>query len=361
MKHTRVLIVDDSPVVQSVLTTLLSSAPDIEVVGAASDAFDARDMIIEKRPDVVTLDIEMPRMDGITFLKHLLRFRPIPVVMISSYTWENSIRTLEAMDIGAVDFIAKPREDVKNGLWKLKHEILTKVRTAARTRIKPYNLFGKNDKHMPGASITNTDKIIVIGASTGGTCAIERLLRSMPPNVNKIVIVQHMPANFTKVFAQRLNTLFPMDIKEANDRDRLDTGKVLVAPGGLHIKLAEDHIGYYVLLQDSPPVKYQRPSINVFFNSVAKTVASDAIGILLTGMGDDGAEGLLAMRQAGAFTIAQDEASSLVFGMPAAAIKLGAVEVVASLDNMPDIILSRLNSGQLHSDDAHVKLAFPSP
>lgn len=342
MKPIRVLIVDDSPVVQSLLTTLLSSAPDIEVAGVASDAFEAKDMIIEKRPDVVTLDVEMPRMDGITFLKHLLRFRPIPVIMISSYTRENSMRTLEAIDVGAVDFIAKPIEDVKTGLWKLKHEIITKVRTAARTQIKPYGLFGKNGKRIPATSMTNSDKIIVIGASTGGTCAIERLLGSMPPNVNKIVIVQHMPARFTKAFAQRLNTLFPMNIKEANDRDRLDIGKVLVAPGGLHIQMAEDHRGYCVRLQDSPPVKHQRPSINVFFNSVAKTAASNAIGILLTGMGDDGADGLLAMRQAGAFTIAQDEATSLVFGMPAAAIKRDAVEVVASLDDMPDIILSRL-------------------
>ncbi len=345
MKPIRVLIVDDSPVVQSVLTTLLSSNSDIEVVGAASDAFDAKDMIIEKRPDVVTLDVEMPRMDGITFLKRLMSFRPVPVIMISSYTWKNSMRTLEALDIGAVDFIAKPREDVKTGLWKLKHEIITKVRTAARTRIKPYGLFGKNRKRIPAASMANSDKIIAIGASTGGTCAIERLLGFMPPNVNGTVIVQHMPARYTRTYAQRLDSLLPMDIKEANNRDRLDRGKVLVAPGGRHLHIAKDHRGYYVQLQNGPPVKHQRPSIDMFLNSVAKTVASNAIGILLTGMGSDGADGLLAMRQAGAFTVAQDEATSLVFGMPAAAIKLGAVKVVASLDDIPDIVLSRLKSG----------------
>jgi len=238
MKPIRVLIVDDSPVVQSVLTTLLSSDPDIEVVGAASDAFDAKDMIIEKRPDVVTLDIEMPRMDGITFLKHLLRFRPIPVIMISSYTWENSMRTLEAMDVGAVDCIAKPREDVKTGLWKLKHEIITKVRTAARTRIKPYGLFGKNRKYIPAASMANSNKIIAIGASAGGTCAIEKLLGFMPPDINGTVIVQHLPARYTRAYAQRLDSLLPMDIKEANNRDRLDRGKVLVAPGGRHLHIA---------------------------------------------------------------------------------------------------------------------------
>jgi two-component system chemotaxis response regulator CheB len=255
------------------------------------------------------------------------------------------MRTLEALDIGAVDFIAKPREDVKTGLWKLKHEIITKVRTAARTRIKPYGLFGKNRKRIPAASMANSDKIIAIGASTGGTCAIERLLGFMPPNVNGTVIVQHMPARYTRTYAQRLDSLLPMDIKEANNRDRLDRGKVLVAPGGRHLHIAKDHRGYYVQLQNGPPVKHQRPSIDMFLNSVAKTVASNAIGILLTGMGSDGADGLLAMRQAGAFTVAQDEATSLVFGMPAAAIKLGAVKVVASLDDIPDIVLSRLKSG----------------
>jgi len=342
MKPIRVLIVDDSPVVQSVLTTLLSSDTDIEVLGAASDAFDAKDTIIEKRPDVITLDVEMPRMDGITFLKHLMRFRPVPVIMISSYTRNNSMRTLEALNIGAVDFIAKPRKNIRTGLWELRHEITAKIKTAARTRIRPYDLFGKHRKRIPAASIASSDKIIAIGASTGGTCAIERLLGSMPPDVNGIVIVQHMPARYTSGFAQRMDSLFPMDIKEANDRDRLDRGKVLIAPGGWHLQVAEDRKGYYVRLQNGRQVNHQRPSVDVLFNSVAKTAASNAIGILLTGMGNDGADGLLAMRQAGAFTVAQDEATSLVFGMPAAAIKRGAAEMVAPLDDIPDIVLSRL-------------------
>nr|HDN00150.1 chemotaxis response regulator protein-glutamate methylesterase [Deltaproteobacteria bacterium] len=344
MKPIRVLIVDDSPVVQSVLTTMLSSSSDIEVVGVASDAFDAKDIMIEKRPDVITLDIEMPRMDGITFLKRLMSFRPIPVIMISSYTWKNSINTMEALNIGAVDFITKPREDAKTGLWKLKHEIITKIRTAACTHIRPYAMVGKNRKFVPAASMTNSNKIIAVGASTGGTSAIERLLRFMPPDINGTVIVQHMPARYTKAYARRLDSLLPMDIKEADGLDRLDRGKVLVAPGGMHINIAKDHTGYYVRLLNGPPIKYQQPSINMFFNSVANTAASNAIGILLTGMGSDGADGLLAMRQAGAFTVAQDEATSLVFGMPAAAIKLGAVEVVAPLDDIPNIVLSRLKS-----------------
>ncbi|MBW1740105.1 MAG: chemotaxis response regulator protein-glutamate methylesterase [Deltaproteobacteria bacterium] len=344
MKPIRVLIVDDSPTVQSVLTSVLSGEPDIEVIGTASDAFEAKDMIVEKRPDVITLDIEMPRMDGITFLKRLMSFRPVPVIMISSYTHENSLRTLEALDAGAVDFVAKPTGDVKAGLRKLKREITTKVRGAAQARIKTSVLFGKPEKAGLAPKVRSSDKIIAIGASTGGTQAIQRLLRAIPSDVNGIVIVQHMPARFTKAFAQRLDTLFPMDIKEAEDGDRLDRGKVLVAPGGWHLLVAKDHKGYCVRLQNGQPVKHQRPSVDVLFHSVAKAAGCNAIGIQLTGMGDDGAEGLLAMKQAGAFTIAQDEATSVVFGMPGAAIKHGAVEVVAALDDIADIVLNRLKS-----------------
>ncbi len=344
MKPIRVLIVDDSPTVQSVLTNVLSGEPDIEVVGTASDPFEAKDSIVKKRPDVITLDIEMPRMDGITFLKRLMSFRPVPVIMISSYTRENSIRTLEALDAGAVDFVAKPTEDVTTALFKLRCEITTKVRAAARAKVKPSVLFGKPEKYVPPAKIRASNKIIAIGASTGGTQAIQRLLGSMPSNVNGIIIVQHMPARFTKTFAVRLDTLFPLDIKEANDGDRLRKGNVLVAPGGWHLQVAKDPMGYYVQLRDHRPVKHQRPSVDVLFHSVAKTAGSNGIGILLTGMGDDGADGLLAMKQAGAFTIAQDEATSVVFGMPGSAIERGAVEVVAPVDDIAGIVLSALKS-----------------
>lgn len=344
MKPIRVLIVDDSPTVQSVLTSILSGEPDIEVVGTASDPFEAKDTIVKERPDVITLDIEMPRMDGITFLKRLMSFRPVPVIMISSYTRENSIRTLEALDAGAVDFVAKPTGDVRTGLLKLRYDITTKVRAATWAKIKPSVLFGKSEKSVPIAKIGARNKIIAIGASTGGTQAIQRLLGSMPSNVNGIVIVQHMPPRFTKAFAQRLDTLFPLDIKEAKDGDRLDTGRVLVAPGEWHLQVAKDPMGYYVKLQNSRPVKHQRPSVDVLFRSVAKTAASNGIGILLTGMGDDGAGGLLAMKQAGAFTIAQDEATSVVYGMPRSAIERGAVEVVAAVDDIAGIILSALKA-----------------
>ena len=344
MKPIRVLIVDDSPTVQSVLTSLLSDEPDIEVLGTASDPFEAKDLIVKKRPDVITLDIEMPRMDGITFLKRLMSFRPVPVIMISSYTRENSIRTFEALNAGAVDFVAKPTGDVRTGLRKLKHEITTKVRAATRANIKPPGLLSKSRRPVSRGENRASNKIIVIGASTGGTLAIQTLLECMPSNVNGIVIVQHMPDRFTNPFAQRLNGLFPMNIKEAEDGDRIDKGDVLVAPGGRHLQVAKDPMGYYVQLQDGRPVKHQRPSVDIMFHSVAKTAASDGIGILLTGMGDDGADGLLAMKQAGAFTVAQDEATSVIFGMPGAAIERGAAKVVVALDDIASVVLSSLTT-----------------
>ncbi len=342
MKPIRVLIVDDSPTVQSVLKSILSGDADIEVVGIASDPFEAKDLIVEVKPDVITLDIEMPRMDGITFLKRLMSFRPLPVIMISSYTRENSVRTLEALDAGAVDFVAKPTEDVKIRLEELKHEITTKIRAAAQAKIKPSLSFGKPEKIVPAAQMEASDKIIAIGASTGGTRALQRLLASLPANVNGIVIVQHMPARFTNTFAQHLNESCDMDIKEAEDGDRLGRGQVLVAPGGWHLEVAEAQNGYYVRLQNGRPVNYQRPSVDVLFHSVVETAAGNAVGIILTGMGQDGSDGLLAMKEVGAFTIAQDEATSVVFGMPAAAIERGAVEVVATLDDIARILLSAL-------------------
>ncbi|NVL90495.1 MAG: chemotaxis response regulator protein-glutamate methylesterase [Desulfobacterales bacterium] len=344
MKSIRVLIVDDSPTVQSILTNILSGEPDIEVVGTASDAFEAKDLILKISPDVITLDVEMPRIDGITFLKRLMSFRPLPVIMISSYTRENSLRTLEALDAGAVDFVAKPTENAKADLVKLKDEIIMKVRAAAQAKIQRSTLFPKFVAPVSTAEIKASNKIIAVGASSGGINAIQRLLEPLPSNINGIVIVQHMPARFTKVFARRLDTLFPMDIKEAENGDRLDRGKVLVAPGGSHMEVAKDHNGYYVQLNNGRPIKRQRPSVDVLFQSVAQAAGNNAIGVLLTGMGDDGADGLLAMKKAGAFTVAQDETTSMVFGMPGSAIKRGAVKAVAALDNIAGILLSRLKS-----------------
>ena len=342
MKPIRVLIVDDSPTVQSVLTSILSENDDIKVVGTASDPFEAKEMILKKGPDVVTLDVEMPRMDGIKFLKRLMSYRPLPVIMFSSYTRENSFRTFEALDAGAVDFIAKPERDLRISLPELKEEITTKVRAAARARVNPSMLFRKVIKPIPALKGGGSDRIVAIGASTGGAQAIQRVLEAMPPNVNGTVIVVHMIARFTKGYAERLNSLLPFEVKEAEDRDRLDRGKVLVAPGGWHLLVDEDHGGYCIRLKDDKPVKYHRPSIDVFFHSVANTAGSNAIGVLLTGMGNDGADGLLAIKNTGALTIAQDEATSVVFGMPRAAIELGAAQVVAPLNDIADIILEKL-------------------
>jgi len=343
MKPIRVLIVDDSPTVQAVLKNVLAEESDIQIVGTASDPYEAKDLIVQKEPDVITLDIEMPRMDGITFLKRLMTFRPLPVIMISSYTRENSVRTLEALDAGAVDFVAKPTGDIKTGLQGLQYEIVTKIRAAATAKIKTSALFPQSDPlPVPEALLGPSDKIIAIGASTGGTRAIHRLLAVMPSNVNGILVVQHMPARFTKTFSQNLDASCPLEVNEARNEDRISRGTVLLAPGGLHMELVSDHKGYFVRLRDSEPVKYQRPSVDVLFNSVAKVAGSNAIGVLLTGMGNDGSNGLLAMRQAGAFTIVQDEATSVVFGMPGAAIEIGAAKVVAPLGDISGIVLSKL-------------------
>jgi two-component system chemotaxis response regulator CheB len=343
MKPIRLLIVDDSPTVQSVLKSLFAGQPDVQVVGTASDPYEAKDLIVQKAPDVITLDVEMPRMDGITFLKRLMSFQPMPVIMISSYTRENSKRTLEALNAGAVDFVAKPTEDVRKGLQELKQEILTKIRAASQAKIKSSMLFTQLEKPPVAESlITPSDKIIAIGASTGGTRAIQRLLAPMPSNVNGMVIVQHMPSRFTRTFAQTLDAACALDVKEAEDGDRIDTGKVLLAPGGLHLELSKDVEGYFVRLHDGEPVKYQRPSVDVLFRSVAKAAGDNAIGILLTGMGNDGSDGLLAMRRGGAYTIVQDEATSVVFGMPGAAIERGAADVVAALEDIPGIVLAKL-------------------
>jgi len=343
MKPVRVLIVDDSPTVQAVLKNILAEESDIQIVGTASDPYEAKDLIVQHKPDVITLDIEMPRMDGITFLKRLMSFRPLPVIMISSYTRENSVRTLEALDAGAVDFVAKPTGDVKTGLQKLKYEIVTKIRAAAQAKIRTSALFAQPEKPPVLEDLTGpSDRVIAIGASTGGTRAIHRLLAAMPSNMNGMIIVQHMPARFTKTFAQNLDASCALDVKEAEDADRVARGKVLLAPGGFHLELLSDLDGYFVRLHDGEPVKYQRPSVDILFQSVARAAGDKAIGVLLTGMGNDGSDGLLAMKQAGAFTIAQDEGTSVVFGMPGAAIELGAAKVVAALEDISGIVLAKL-------------------
>jgi two-component system chemotaxis response regulator CheB len=342
MKKLRVLIVDDSPVVQAVLSRILSSEEDIEVVGRASDPFEAKRWIMEENPDVITLDVEMPRMDGITFLKRLMAFRPVPVIMISSLTQEGSVRTLEALDRGAVDFVAKPVGDSDVALETLHREILMKVRAAGCARVKPGYVKvaepgGASQKHNLARRVF---RVVAIGASTGGTQAIQRLLSGMRYSTNGIVIVQHMPPRYTLSFAQRLNSMLPLTVREAQDRDKLDKNVVLVAPGGKHMRLVRDGTGHIVRLDEGPAVHHQRPSVDVLFRSVAESAGREAVGVLLTGMGEDGAEGLLSMRKAGAFTVAQDESSSVVFGMPRVAIELGAAGKVAPLGDIPGLIFT---------------------
>lgn len=344
MKSIRVLIVDDSPVFRSVLHQLLSSYEDIEIVGMASDPLEAKDLIIAHQPDVITLDVEMPRMDGITFLKRLMRQRPTPVVMISSYTRENSLRTLEALDAGAVDFVAKPPPETSLDLEEFGHEVMMKLKAAVQVRVRPMMARPPEPRVVPLAPAGIHKEVIAIGASTGGPKAIQAILRALPPRVCGIVIAQHMAARFTEVFAKRLDASLPLTVGEAQTGDRVEHGRVLVAPGGKHMQLQRDAKGYRVRIYDGPAIKNQKPSIDVLFRSVADSAGPHAVGVLLTGMGDDGSEGLLAMKQAGATTIVQDETSSAVFGMPKAAMALGAADSVASLQDIPGVILASLTT-----------------
>lgn len=344
MKQIRVLIVDDSPVVQLILKRILSGEPDIDVVGVASDPFEAKDLIVKDKPDVITLDIEMPRMDGITFLKRLMSYSPIPVIMISSYTSKNSMRTMEALEAGAVDFVAKPSQDLERGFTSLRDEIVAKIRAAWQAQVKPLFLRRKAPIKTRKTPHAISHKLIAIGASIGGPTAIQKLLCGISFQPPGIVIAQHMAAGYTRAFAQRLDDILPFEVREARDMDQVDQGKVLITPGGRHMRVVRNGKSYMIrvdktsLTQD-PSFNVGR-SIDILFHSVAKSAGPNAAGIILTGMGHDGVDGLVAMKKAGAYTIAQDEASCVVFGMPRAAIKRGIVDAVASPEDIPAILLT---------------------
>lgn len=346
MKPIRVLIVDDSPVVQLVLRRILSGEPDIDIMGVASDPFEAKDLIIKDKLDVITLDIEMPRMNGITFLKRLMSYSPIPVIMISSYTRKNSMRTMEALEAGAVDFVTKPSRDVERGFASLHNEIVNKIRAASKAQVKPFILHGKTPIKIEKTPDTIANKLIAIGASVGGPKAIQKLLCGISFQPQGIVIAQHMAEQYTQAFAERLNSLLPFEVREARDMDSINQGRVLIAPGGRHMRVVRDGNGYMIRLDKISPT--QGPStgvsrsIDVLFHSVAQSAGPNAIGIILTGMGKDGAEGLAAMKEAGAYTIAQNEASCVVFGMPQAAIEKGIVDAVASPEDIPAILLNNV-------------------
>ncbi len=352
MKRTNVLIVDDSALVRRLLTTILGADPGIEVLGAASDPFHAREMIKSLNPDVLTLDVEMPRMDGLTFLGNLMRLRPMPVVMVSSLTEAGADVTFDALELGAVDFVTKPKVDLAQGLNQYAEELIAKVRMAAQVNVRrlerrPGALRVASGTHeldaiIPAVPVNSaaprhfrtTDRIIAIGASTGGTEAIKEVLVAMPPDAPGIVITQHIPAAFSGSFARRLDGLSAMTVCEAQDGQQIVPGHAYIAPGGRHLTVERSGARFICRLEDGPAINRHKPSVDVLFHSVARNVAGNAVGAILTGMGDDGAEGLKAIRAAGARTVAQDEKTSVVWGMPGSAVKAGAVEEVLPLSEI---------------------------
>lgn len=356
----KVLCIDDSALIRSLLREIINSQPDMTVVGVAPDPIIARDLIKQTNPDVVTLDVEMPRMDGLDFLEKLMRLRPTPVVMISSLTQRGSDATLRALELGAVDFVPKPRLGMRDGMLEYTDLIADKIRIAARARLRqrpapgsPSPPAGQSTAASgvtPGAvtarssgfQFGTTEKLLIVGASTGGTEAIKEMLLPMPPDCPGILIVQHMPAGFTRSFAQRLDTLCSIRVKEAVHGERVLPGHAYIAPGGMHMRLGRSGANYLTELDDGPPVNRHKPSVDVLFHSAAHHAGANAVGVMLTGMGKDGATGMLAMRQAGAHNVAQDEASCVVFGMPREAIAQGAVHDVLPLEEIAGHVLHLL-------------------
>lgn len=342
----RVLVVDDSALMRKLLTELLNSDPEIEVVGTAMDAYAAREKIKQLRPDVLTLDVEMPKMDGVTFLGNLMRLRPMPVVMVSTLTVQGAELTMRALDLGAVDFVSKPKVDVAHTLEDCALEITSKVKTAARASVSALQrVNGSTDVKLdrvaandaalhPGAGYRTTDKVIAVGASTGGTEAIKEVLIRMRPDCPGMVITQHIPPLFSRSFAERMNQCSPLNVCEASDGQQILPGHAFVAPGDRHLEVVRDGARYRCRLLDSEPVNRHKPSVDVLFDSVARNVGNNAIGVILTGMGRDGAKGLKNMRDAGAATVAQDEDSSVVWGMPQAAINADGVDSVLPLQRI---------------------------
>ncbi len=346
-KMIKVLVVDDSAVIRKILTEELSKYRDIEIVGTAVDPYAARDKIVRLRPDVITLDLEMPRMDGLSFLVKLMKYYPLPVVVLSSLTPKNSEIALKALELGAVEVLCKPGP--AHSTPNISRALANAIRAAASARLNVHRQSRIPAVPPPNAikdliSIAASHKIIAMGASTGGTKAIETVLTDMPADAPGTVIVQHMPENFTAAFARRLNDICRMEVREAADEDRVIAGVALIAPGNHHIVLRHSGADYTVKIKTGPPVHYQRPSVDVLFQSVAKHAGKNAVGVLMTGMGSDGAKGLLEMRQAGAHTIAQDEKSCVVFGMPKEAIKIGAADEVVPLENISRQIIAALQS-----------------
>lgn len=336
---TRVLIVDDSALMRGLLAEMIKSAPDLEVVGAAPDAPTAREMIKALDPDVLTLDVQMPKMDGLDFLERLMRLRPMPVVMVSSYTEAGSDTTLRALELGAVDFIGKPRAEGGCSMEDYAEELADKIRAAANARLRRTGASAGGQPASTPKTVSTlrtgmANKLIFIGASTGGTEAIKQVLLGIPADCPPIMIVQHMPESFTASFARRLDSLCAPKVIESQGNELLQPGTVYIAPGHSHLQIRRSAKGYVTELLATPPVNRHRPAVDVLFDSAAAVVGRQAIGVILTGMGKDGAQGLLRMRQAGARTFGQDEASCVVYGMPREAFLVGAVEEQCGLDEM---------------------------
>lgn len=351
-KKIRVLVIDDSALVRQILSQGLSLDPAIEVVGTAGDPYIARDKIVNLRPDVLTLDVEMPRMDGVDFLRRLMPQYPLPVVMVSSLTQKGKQITLDSLDAGAVDFVSKPTSDIARGLKQMLSELCAKVKLASTANVSHW----KTSRTVVPARLKtlekralaeSTDKVIAIGASTGGTEAIRKIIAQFPATMPGVVIVQHMPAGFTRLFAERLNHLCAMEVKEAATGDRIMPGRVLIGPGGFHMKVVRSGGFYQVRCEPGATVKGHCPSVDVMMHSVAQHVGANAIGVMLTGMGSDGAEGMKAMREAGAHNLAQDQASCVVFGMPKVAYELGGAHSLVPLDSMATRIVDLLSERRI--------------
>ncbi|MBP7489829.1 MULTISPECIES: protein-glutamate methylesterase/protein-glutamine glutaminase [Azospira] len=336
----RVLVIDDSAVMRKLLTEFINSQPDLEVVGAAPDAPTAREMIKTVNPDVLTLDVAMPKMDGLEFLERLMRLRPMPVVMVSSYTEAGSDTTLKALELGAVEFIGKPRVEPGHSLDDYAQELAEKIRAAKGARLRKPPAAAQPVPSVPRGVATN--KIIFVGASTGGTEALKHFLLGMPADCPPILVVQHMPETFTASFAKRLDSLCAPRVIESKGNEKVEAGTVYIAPGHSHLQVRKTASGLVTELLQTPPVNRHRPAVDVLFHSAAQLVGRNALGVILTGMGKDGAQGLLAMHQAGARTYGQDEASCVVYGMPREAAQIGAVDEVVSLDEMSRRVLAGL-------------------
>ncbi|KAA8996698.1 chemotaxis response regulator protein-glutamate methylesterase [Affinibrenneria salicis] len=346
MSKIRVLCVDDSALMRKLMTEIINSHPDMEVVATAPDPLVARDLIKKFNPQVLTLDVEMPRMDGLDFLEKLMRLRPMPVVMVSSLTGKGSEITLRALELGAIDFVTKPQLGIREGMLSYSELIAEKIRMAAKARLPQRSKTNEPTVMLQHTPLLSSEKLIAIGASTGGTEAIRHVLQPLPPTSPALIITQHMPPGFTKSFAERLNKLCQITVKEAEDGERVLPGHAYIAPGARHLELARSGANYQVRLHDGPPVNRHRPSVDVLFRSVAKNAGRNAVGVILTGMGNDGAAGLLEMHQAGAWTIAQNEASCVVFGMPREAIAMGGADEVVDLHNVSQRMLAQISAGQ---------------